>query len=323
MAPAPKIAVIGSNMMDMVTRVDRLPRLGETLAAKSFDIFFGGKGANQAVAAAKLGADVLMITKVGDDIFGPGYVRNFREQGVDVRHVKPVPGEPNGVASIAVDADANNAILISLGANRFLLPADIDAAADDLARCGLILLQLEMPMETVHRAIRFGAERGIPVLLNPAPAVTLDFDVIRSVTFLAPNETELEILSGMPVGGVDEARAAARTLLDRGIENLLVTLGGKGALCLRRSGEETYVPPLPVTPVDTTGAGDAFLGSFAYHLLALGDVEKAAIMANRYAAASIQKPGAQQSYPAAAEFAAMTPSCLKKKHPSVRVRPSP
>ena len=305
MAGKPKIAVIGSNMIDLVTKVDKMPRMGETVEAPAFDLGFGGKGANQAVAAARLGADVLMVTKIGDDLFGPGYLKNFKDQGIDTRYVEAVPGSSNGVAPIFVDANANNSILIVKGANQFLSAKDIDEAADDIRKCGIIILQLEVPVPTVYYAIEFGAKNGIPVILNPAPAAKLDFQAIKSASFLVPNETELEVISGMPVTSVDEARVAAKSLLDKGLANVLVTLGDKGSMLLNAESGEFHAPTHKVTPVDTTGAGDAFIGSFAYHYLFLGDVRQAMIMANKYAAASTTKPGTQKSFPTAAEFAAM------------------
>lgn len=305
MATKPKIAVIGSNMIDLVTKVDKMPRMGETVEAPAFDLGFGGKGANQAVAAAKLGAEVLMLTKVGDDLFGPGYIKNFQDLGIDTRYVEAVPGASNGVAPIFVDSNANNSILIVKGANQFLAPADIDKAAEDIKRCGIIILQLEVPIPTVYYAIEFGAKNNIPVILNPAPAAKLDFQAIKAAAFLVPNETELEVISGMPVTNVDDARVAARKLLDQGLANVIVTLGDKGALWLPKDKEEFLAPPYKVASIDTTGAGDAFIGSFAYHYLALGDVKEAMKMANRYAAVSTTKSGTQKSFPNAAEFAAV------------------
>ncbi|MDR1612610.1 MAG: ribokinase [Planctomycetota bacterium] len=305
MADQPKIAVIGSNMMDLITRVDRMPRTGETVEAPAFDLGFGGKGANQAVAAARLGAEVLMVTRIGDDLFGPAYRDNFERLGIDTRHVATAPGTSSGVAPIFVDADANNSILIVKGANNFLSPADVDRAAADIMKCGVIILQLEVPLPTVYHAVEFGAKNGIPVILNPAPAAKLDFRAIRDVTYLVPNETELEAISGLPVAGVDDARTAARSLVDQGLANVLVTLGARGALLLGAETGEFLAPPHELRPKDTTGAGDAFIGSFAYHLLTLGDVRKAITMANRYAAASTAKTGTQKSFPTAAEFAAL------------------
>ncbi|MDR0361164.1 MAG: ribokinase [Planctomycetota bacterium] len=301
MPDKPKVAVIGSNMIDLVTRVERMPRMGETVEAPSFDLGFGGKGANQAVAAARLGADVLLVTKVGDDLFGPGYKKNLAEQGIDTKYVETAPGASNGVAPIFVDGDANNSILIVKGANRHLSPADIDRAADDIRKCGVVVLQLEVPLDTVYYAVAFGRDNGIPVILNPAPAARLDYKAVKSVAFLVPNETELEVLAGMPVKDVDDARAAGRAVLAHGVKNVIVTLGDKGSLWLA-DGVDHLVPPHPVKPVDSTGAGDAFIGSFACHLLTLGDVARAMVMANRYAAISTTRPGTQKSFPNAEEF---------------------
>lgn len=302
MSNQPKIAVIGSNMIDLITKVDKMPRMGETVEAPSFDLGFGGKGANQAVAAARLGAEITMVTKVGDDLFGSGYLKNFEEIGIDPRYVDVVPGASNGVAPIFVDAHANNSILIVKGANKFLLPKDVDKAADDIKKCGVIILQLEVPIETVYYAIEFGAKNNIPVILNPAPAAKLDFKAIKSVAFLTPNETELEVISGQPVANMDEIRTAAKSLQEKGISNVLVTLGEKGSLLLNKEGE-FMAPPHKVASIDSTGAGDAFIGSFAYYLLSLGNVKQAMLMANKYAAVSTMKSGTQKSFLTAAQFA--------------------
>lgn len=303
MTDTPRIAVIGSNMIDLVTKVDKMPRMGETVEAPAFDLGYGGKGANQAVAAARLGARVTMVTKVGDDLFGAGYLRNFEEIGIDTRYVNVVPGVSSGVAPIFVDEHANNSILIVKGANRFLAPEDIDKAADEIVKCGAIILQLEVPIPTVYYAIAFGAKNKIPVILNPAPAAKLDFQSVRNVAYLIPNETELEVLSGMPVADLDQVRAAAKSFQEHGVANVLVTLGKKGSLLLSKEEGEILAPPCQVVPADSTGAGDAFIGSFAYYLLSLGDVRKAMVMANKYAAMSTTKPGTQKSFPTADEFA--------------------
>lgn len=300
---SPAIAVIGSNMIDLVTKIERMPRLGETTEALEFSIGFGGKGANQAVASARLGADVVMVTRVGDDMFGPGYKKNLAGEGIDVAHVLTAEGMSNGVAPIFVDREANNSILIVKGANKRLSPADVDAAAGSIRRCGLIVMQLEVPLETVYHAAAFGRDNGIPVILNPAPAAAIDFAALGRVAWLVPNETELEALTGMPATSEDEARRAGETLLDKGCDNLIVTLGAKGAMLLNRDGCRLS-PPSAVRPVDTTGAGDAFIASFSYHLLTLGDVDAAMAMANKYAALSTTRPGTQTSFPTGDEFSA-------------------
>lgn len=289
-------------MIDLVTYVDRMPNAGETLAGRRFSQGFGGKGANQAVAAAKLGAEVMMVACVGDDPFGVDTVRNFAAVGVDGRHVRTVAGVSSGVAPIFVEPSGENRILIVRGANDALSPADIEAAADDLAGCGLILLQLEVPLETVYAAVAFGAAKNVPVLLNPAPAdPALDVARITDVAFLVPNQTELSILTGLPSGTRAEAEAAARTLLARGVRAVIVTLGADGALLVRHDEPAVYVPPVAVTPVDTTGAGDAFIGAFAQAFVEDGDVPRAMRWAAAYAADSITRLGTQSSFAESSE----------------------
>lgn len=297
-----KIGVVGSNMVDLITYVNRMPGPGETLEAPTFEIGCGGKGANQAVAAARLGADVLMVTRVGDDIFADNTIRNLNEFGVDTRHVVKVAGKSSGVAPIFVEPSGENSILIVKGANADLLPAEVDKAADDLKACGLILMQMEVPVETVYHTIAFAAENGIETILNPAPAAAdLDPELIRQVTFLVPNESELAILSGLPTGTDDEIVTAARSLIARGIRTVIVTLGGRGARMITAS-EIVNIPPVKVTPKDTTGAGDAFIGSFARFYAETGDVEASLRKAALYAAHSITRPGTQKAYASQEEF---------------------
>jgi ribokinase len=299
---AGRIAVIGSNMVDLVTYVTRMPDKGETLEAPSFEMGHGGKGANQAVAAAKLGADVLMVTKVGEDMFADNTIKNLASVGVDTRHVGKAPGRSSGVATIMVEPSGENSILIVKGANNDLLPADIERAADDLKTCDLILLQLEIPVETVYAAIDFGQRHGIKTLLNPAPAVTtLDPERIRHASFLVPNETELAILSGQPVDSMEAIEAAARSLIAKGIGTVIVTMGARGAL-LVTAADMTPIAPVNVTPVDTTGAGDAFIGSFARYFVETGNLEAALDKAVRYAADSITRRGTQKAYASEEEF---------------------
>src|SRR5580698_5339239 len=229
----PRIAVVGSNMVDLVTYVDRMPVKGETVEAPSFEMGHGGKGANQAVAAAKLGASVVMVTAVGDDMFADNTIKNLASLGVDTTYVRRVAGKSSGVAPIMVEPSGENSILIVKGANAELSPADVENAAEALKTCDLILLQLEIPVETVYAAIAFGKRHGVKTLLNPAPAVAdLDPQRIRDATFLVPNETELAILSGMPVGSEAEIESAARGLMAKGIETIIVTMGSRGALLL-------------------------------------------------------------------------------------------
>jgi len=300
-----EIAVIGSSMVDLIAYTDTVPKAGETLVANEFQMGCGGKGANQAVAASKLGSEVLMMARVGDDAFADNTIANFKSWGVNTDHVAKVAGVSSGVAPIWVDADSQNRILIIPGANMHLLPADIDAAADRLKQCSMIILQLEIPLETVYYAIDFGNANGIPVILNPAPASTeLDLDYACKCDFFVPNETELEILTGMPVETLEQINSAADVLLGRGLSNLIVTLGDKGALWLRGT-EQTLVEAPQVKAVDTTGAGDAFIGCFAHAYSQDANVEKAMELAVRYASHSVTGKGTQTSYANGDEFGAL------------------
>ncbi|SDT53328.1 ribokinase [Pseudomonas prosekii] len=298
-----KIAVIGSNMVDLITYIYRMPAQGETLEAPGFALGCGGKGANQAVAAAKLGADVLMLTKVGDDMFADNTLANFQRFGIDTRYVQRVPGVSSGVAPIFVQADSHNSILIVKGANAHLSPADIDAAAAALRECALIVLQLEINVETVYHAIAFGREHNIPVLLNPAPALAgLSREHLAQLDFLVPNESELALISGQTVDSPESALIAAQALVASGIRHVIVTLGQQGALYVGAEGE-FQVPGLRVAARDTTGAGDAFIGCFIQHWTRSRDIRAAMVQAVAYSACSVTGLGTQTSYPDADTFA--------------------
>lgn len=297
-----KIAVIGSNMVDLITYIERLPVQGETLEAPDFALGCGGKGANQAVAAAKLGSEVLMVTKVGDDLFADNTLANFRRFGIDTRHVTRAPGRSSGVAPIFVQPDSHNSILIVKGANAALGPADIQAAEADLRDCALIVLQLEITLETVYAAIDCGQRLGIPVLLNPAPAVAdLSAAHLARLDYFVPNETELAMVSGLPVADRDSAFAAARILAGRGIRHVVVTLGAAGALYVGEEGEFS-LPGQRVAALDTTGAGDAFIGCFAHGRVQGLGLREAMQRAVAYSALSVTGRGTQTSYPEAAVF---------------------
>jgi len=297
-----KIAVIGSNMVDLVTYTDRMPKAGETLEAPTFDMGFGGKGANQAVAAAKLGAEVLMVSKVGDDLFGPNTKENFVKLGIDARYVQSVPGVSSGVAPIFVEPSGQNSILIIKGANGHLLPPDIDGALEDIRQCELIVMQLEIPLETVYHVIELGVRENIPVLLNPAPAVDgLDMDKIAQLSMFVPNETELEILTKLPVETVEEIKKAALSLVEKGVGTVIVTMGEKGAL-LVNNDEKVHIPCPKVGAKDTTGAGDAFIGCFTRYYVETKQVVESMKKAVAYASLSTLKPGTQKSFADLAEF---------------------
>lgn len=297
-----KIAVIGSTMMDVVSYTDQMPAAGETRAMQDFHVACGGKGANQAVAAAKCGGDVLMLTKTGDDLFGARARENFANHGIDMKYVLTAANTPNGVATIVVDASSQNRILINKGANDKLTPADVAAASEDLKVCSLIILQLEVPLETVYAAIDFGNAHGIKVLLNPAPA-SPDLDVARlkGCEFVMPNETELSLMTGMPVDNAEQVQAAAEKLLAGGIRNVIVTMGSQGSMWVSAAGVQR-VASLQVKAVDTTGAGDSFIGCFAAEYVAHGDVLQAMELASKYAAFGVTRKGTQEAYGTKEEF---------------------
>ncbi|MGN8019954.1 ribokinase [Phyllobacterium sp. 22229] len=301
---ARRIAVVGSNMTDLVTSIIRMPAPGETLEAPAFAMGFGGKGANQAVAAARLGAEVMMVTKVGDDVFGQSTIDNLRNNGIDISHVGMVAGQSSGVAPIFVDETGENSILIIKGANNDLKPADIDAAAEDLKQCDLILMQLEVPLETVYYTAAFAEKHGIETILNPAPAAPgLDAAKVAKVTFVVPNESELALLTGMPTDTDEQIEQAAHALITRGIRTVIVTLGSRGARLITAE-KSTMIEPVKVKPKDTTGAGDAFIGSFARFYVETRELEASLKKAALYAADSITRPGTQKSYATTAEFEA-------------------
>ncbi|WP_040204107.1 ribokinase [Neobacillus jeddahensis] len=296
------IAVIGSNMVDLISYIDRMPKEGETLEAPDFEIGCGGKGANQAVAAAKMGSKVMMVTKVGDDLFADNTIRNFESYGIDTEFTNKILGSSSGVAPIFVDPDSKNRILIIKGANQNLLPEDVDRATDKLKQCSLIVLQLEIPLETIYRAVEFGNEHRIPVILNPAPASKdLDFNYVCKCDFFIPNESELEILTGMPVETEEQIQAAAKMLISKGVKDVIVTMGSRGAMWVSEN-EVHVVASQKVNAIDTTGAGDAFIGCFAHYFVQNGDILDAIRKATFFAALSVTKRGTQASYPSAEEL---------------------
>lgn len=298
-----RIGVVGSNMIDLVTYTDRMPAPGETIEAPEFELGFGGKGANQAVAAARLGSSVSVVTCVGDDMFGHQQITNFKDNGIDTTHVHMIANKSSGVAPIFVEPSGENSILIIKGANAALSPAHVDKAAETLAVCDAILMQLEVPLEVNYHTIAWAASKGITTVLNPAPASTdLDVSRLAGLSFFCPNETELATLTGMPTATDEDITAAARHLIAQGIEQVVVTLGGRGARLVTQDSVEE-IAPVKVTPVDTTGAGDAFIGSFAHFLASGTDAPAALRRAARYAAQTITRRGTQKSYLTAEEFA--------------------
>jgi ribokinase len=301
MAKRPRIAVIGSANIDLTTFTDKFPKPGETLFAPKFDLGFGGKGANQAVAARLCGAEVFMVARVGSDLFGPATIENFRKQGIDATHVKQVEGLSSGVAPIFVEANGQNRILVVKGANDALKPADVDAAVDVLKSADCIVLQFEIPVETVYYAVSFAKKHAIRCIVNPAPAQPVDMAALKDLDYFVPNETETEIITGSPVKNVDDAKRCAEKLVNGGVKRVIITLGANGSLLASREGFE-HVAPFAVKSIDSTGAGDAFIGSFAV-FLGEGVPEKEAVRrANLYAGLSTTGVGTQKSFYDRARF---------------------
>ena len=303
MPGTPRIAVVGSAVTDLTTFTDVFPRPGETLFGKGFDLGFGGKGANQAVAARLCGAQVMMIAKVGNDLFGEATINNFNSFGIDTTHVHIVEGATTGVAPIFVESGGQNRIIVVKGANDRLMPADVDAAAADLQRVDAIIVQFEIPLETIYHTVRFARAHGIRCIVNPAPAVPADLSELAAADYFIPNETEAELLTGLPVRSEQGAAECAAVLLAKGFRRVVITLGAGGSLLADAAGH-TLVPPFAGTAADTTGAGDAFIGSLAV-FLGEGMPEPAALArANLYAALSTMRIGTQKSFARRAEFEA-------------------
>jgi ribokinase len=300
MTPQPHICVVGSSNIDLLSRVPRLPKLGETLPGHSFHMGYGGKGANQAVMAARLGARVTMVTKVGRDVFGEGTLQNYRAQGIDPQFVLFDETRFSGVAPIFVDDNAQNFIVIVPGANLGLSPEDVHAARDAISGADLLVCQLEVPVETTLAAFRLAKTAGVRTILNPAPAAPLPDELLQLADICAPNETETELLTGLPVRTLDEAEAAARRLLDRGPGVVIVTLGERGVLLVDGHAAE-HIPAIPVEAIDPTGAGDAFIGGLATYLGEGLSLRDAVRQANAVAALSVTRTGTQVSFPTRVE----------------------
>ena len=298
------ICVVGSLNMDLVIKAPRLPAPGETVTGGAFATFHGGKGANQAVAAARLGARVSMVGCVGDDLFGRQLLDGLREEGIDTRAVRVDRGAPSGVALITVDPAGHNTIVVAPGANRRLTVADVDAAGETIGAADVLLTQLEVPMEAVLQAARLARARGRQVVLDPAPATPLPGELYKNVSLLNPNEGEAQWLTGITVDDEAGVHAAAEVLLARGCGAVVIKLGEKGAF-IASGTTRGMVEGVRVQAVDTTAAGDAFAAALAVALAEERDTVAAARFANVVGALSVTRMGAQPSLPSRDEVAAL------------------
>jgi ribokinase len=292
----PSILVVGSSNTDMVIKANHLPSPGETILGGVFFMNAGGKGANQAVAAARLGGDVTFICKTGNDIFGQQALQLFKDEGINTSYMLSDPENPSGVALITVDKNAENCIVVASGANATLSAADLQNAKKIIEQAAIVLLQLEIPLTTVEYVAATASANENMVILNPAPACQLPESLFPHISVITPNQNEAELLSGIKVTDVTSAKLAAAAIRDKGVKNVIVTLGQDGAVVLSE-GEYTHVPAHKVEAVDTTAAGDVFNGALAVALSENKNLVQATVFACKASAISVTRLGAQSSAP--------------------------
>lgn len=291
-----KILVVGSSNTDMVIKTSKFPAPGETILGGDFFMNPGGKGANQAVAAKRLGGNVSFLGKIGEDVFGKQAVQNLKNDGIDIRPVRINKGKPSGIALITIDAKGENSIVVAPGANETLLPEDIDESLSEIETAGFILLQLEIPVSAVNYIAKIASSKGKKVVLNPAPATKLPNTLLNNLYMLIPNETEAELLTGVHIKDTKTAEKAAWNLKNRGVQIVIITMGSKGAFVL--SDEFTGIVEAPkVDAVDTTSAGDTFCGALVAKLSSGTNLKEAIEFATAAAAICVTRMGAQMSIP--------------------------
>ena len=289
------ICVIGSLNMDLVVNVDTMPKPGQTIIGSNFKEVPGGKGANQAVAMARLNGNVSMIGKVGEDGFGQTLINSLKNDKVDTTYIQTSKGA-TGVALITVDKNAQNSIVVSPGANFEVKEDDIDNNIEAIKNSDIVVLQLETPLNTIKYALNKAKELNKYTILNPAPAVKLDDEIIKNVDLLTPNETELEIISGVSIESEEDIQKAAQIMIEKGVKELIVTLGSKGSLYINKE-KSMFKKAYKVEAVDTTAAGDSYTGALAVALSQDKNIEDAMDFASKVGALSVLKEGAQSSLP--------------------------
>lgn len=295
------IIVVGSSNTDMVIKAPKFPVPGETLLGGTFFMFPGGKGANQAVSAARLGGHVNFIARVGSDIFGDQALQQFKKEGIKTEYIISDPKNPSGVALITLDAKGENTIVVAQGANGALTPEDVNKAEKEFENAGIILMQLETPLETIRSAVALASRFGKKVILNPAPAQPLPEDLFKGIFIITPNESETETLLGIKISDLNSIEKAAQKLYSLGVKNVVITLGAEGAYLFNSAGGR-HIPTRKVTPVDTTAAGDVFNGALAVTIAEGNSLDQAVEFANRAAALSVTRMGAQSSAPYRSEL---------------------
>jgi ribokinase len=297
----PKIVVIGCLHTDFTVKVKTIPRIGESVLGKSFKRSPGGKGANQAVAAARLGADVVLIGRVGADVFGKELIKNLRENGIDTKYIIEDSETYTGLALIMVDEDGDNILAVASGADMRIRKEDIDRAEEIIKLSDILLIQLETPLQIVEYAINIAFNKGVKVLLNPAPAQKMSKDLLKKVYVLIPNEKEAELLSNVKIKDLNSSKISAKKLLENGTENIVITLGKNGSIIATKE-ETVHINGLNVNAIDTTGAGDAFCGALAVALSSGKELKEAVIYANYAGALATTKIGAQEALPTKEEL---------------------
>jgi ribokinase len=291
-----KIVVIGSSNTDMVIKSESLPAPGETILGGSFLMSQGGKGANQAVAIARLGGDITFVSKIGNDTFGRNSIELYEKEKINIDYIFSDTNSASGIALIMVDKRGENCIAVASGANSRLSIKDIDQVRSVLENADILLMQLEIPMETVEYAAKIAYENGVKVILNPAPAANISSELLKSLYAIIPNNSEAEVISGINVNDWRSAREAANTISSKGVENVIITLGSMGAMV--KDGDLFYeVPAKKIEAIDTTAAGDTFCGAFCVGISEGLSILDAVKFANNFAGITVTREGAQPSIP--------------------------